>query len=110
MLQKLLHHTDYYYLPDGRMVLTEAYLLKQGSCCGKGCLHCPYDGITVLESGSPIDLLSIQCPFCFEKFGISASQQDGLNQQFIYDCEVCCRPINIEVDFTGSLPQVSAKA
>ncbi|RYD51358.1 MAG: hypothetical protein EOP52_10170 [Sphingobacteriales bacterium] len=34
---------DYYLLPDGRLVFTEAYHLKRGHCCGNGCLHCPYD-------------------------------------------------------------------
>lgn len=33
---------DYYYQPDGLMVLTEVFLLKRGFCCGKGCRHCPY--------------------------------------------------------------------
>jgi len=26
----------------GLFVLTAAYLLKRGSCCGEGCRHCPY--------------------------------------------------------------------
>lgn len=33
---------DYYFLPDGRMVFTEAYHRKRGYCCGNGCRHCPY--------------------------------------------------------------------
>ena len=40
---------DYYF--DGPlMVLTAAYHLKRGSCCGSGCRHCPY-GFT--EAGAP---------------------------------------------------------
>ena len=35
--------TDRYMTPDGRIVFTEGFLLKQGRCCGLGCLHCPYD-------------------------------------------------------------------
>jgi hypothetical protein len=34
--------TDYYVLPDGRLVFTAAYLLRRGHCCGNGCYHCPY--------------------------------------------------------------------
>jgi len=34
--------TDYYFDEKGLMVLTEAYLLKRGTCCEKGCRHCPY--------------------------------------------------------------------
>ncbi len=32
-----------FYFEDGLMVFTAAYHLKRGSCCGKGCRHCPYD-------------------------------------------------------------------
>ncbi|HNP53551.1 MAG TPA: DUF5522 domain-containing protein [Ferruginibacter sp.] len=31
------------------MVLTAAYHLKKGTCCGNGCRHCPYDYIAVPE-------------------------------------------------------------
>jgi len=42
---------DYYTLPDGRLVFTEAYHLKRGNCCGNGCLHCPFDWSSVREPG-----------------------------------------------------------
>jgi hypothetical protein len=35
--------TDFYYDNQGRMVMTESYHKRRGSCCGSGCLHCPYD-------------------------------------------------------------------
>ena len=35
--------TDYYYNDNGMMVMTESYHKRRGSCCGSGCLHCPYD-------------------------------------------------------------------
>ncbi len=31
-----------YYLENGNMVFTAAYLLKRGYCCKHGCRHCPY--------------------------------------------------------------------
>ncbi len=34
---------DFYYNAEGLVVLTSAYHLKRGKCCGTGCLHCPYD-------------------------------------------------------------------
>jgi hypothetical protein len=40
---------DYYYNEDGYIVLTAEFHLKKGSCCGNGCLHCPYDYINVPE-------------------------------------------------------------
>lgn len=32
-----------YYLENGRIILTERYLKKRGSCCSSGCRHCPYE-------------------------------------------------------------------
>ena len=40
---------DYYFNQDGLMVLTAAFHLKKGFCCGNGCKHCPYDYINVKE-------------------------------------------------------------
>ena len=34
--------TDFYYSKDGIMVMAEDYHKRRGSCCGNGCLHCPY--------------------------------------------------------------------
>jgi len=31
-----------YYIEDGKMVFTEAYLRRRGTCCHSGCRHCPY--------------------------------------------------------------------
>lgn len=100
MSEKLVHLEDFYYLPDGRMVFTEAYLLRRGHCCGTGCLHCPYDEVQANDTNSPTELLTVECPFCFERFEITATAQDGAVQTFVYDCEVCCRPIEIKVDFS----------
>ena len=44
-----------------------------------------------------------QCPYCWEKITLLV---DGSieNQEYIEDCEVCCRPIDfiVEVDEQGS--------
>jgi hypothetical protein len=94
---------DYYYSPDGLMVFTESYHLKRGYCCKSDCFHCPYDGISI-ESTDGFDsknLVKIQCPFCFESFGLPASYTEGEVQSFVYDCEVCCNPIEITLSFDG---------
>ena len=31
-----------YYLEKGKIILTEAYLKKRGTCCGSGCRHCAF--------------------------------------------------------------------
>jgi hypothetical protein len=44
---ELKHGEDFYYDDLGRMVFTEAYHLKRGTCCGNGCKHCPFDHVNV---------------------------------------------------------------
>jgi|TARA_R110002012_G_scaffold75383_2_gene190511 hypothetical protein len=34
-------HKDFYW-EGGKMVMTEEYHKKRGSCCGSGCKHCPF--------------------------------------------------------------------
>jgi hypothetical protein len=38
---ELLEGIDY-YLEDGLLVFTAAFLRKRGYCCESGCRHCPY--------------------------------------------------------------------
>lgn len=42
MKQELVEGIDYYLNDKGLVVLTAAYLLERGYCCGSGCTHCPY--------------------------------------------------------------------
>lgn len=35
--------SDFYYNQNGLIVFTESYHERRGSCCGKKCLHCPYE-------------------------------------------------------------------
>jgi hypothetical protein len=48
-MQRLELGTDYYFNEEGLMVLTEAFHLKKGFCCGNGCKHCPYNYMNVPE-------------------------------------------------------------
>lgn len=34
---------ELYYYENGLMVMTEAYHLQRGYCCGNRCRHCPYE-------------------------------------------------------------------
>ncbi|MCO4820145.1 MAG: hypothetical protein KC517_11030 [Bacteroidetes bacterium] len=43
----LKENEDYYINADGLLVMTEAYHLKRGTCCGKKCKHCPYEHVNV---------------------------------------------------------------
>ncbi len=44
-------------------------------------------------------LVPVQCPFCFEVSSITVFVEDGLEQQFTTDCEVCCHPMDLNVRF-----------
>lgn len=46
----LVEGEDYYYNPQGYIVLTEKYHLDRGECCGNGCLHCPFNYDKVPEA------------------------------------------------------------
>jgi len=48
-MKQLQEGVDFYYNPEGLMVLTEKYLRERGYCCGNGCRHCPYDYKSVPE-------------------------------------------------------------
>jgi hypothetical protein len=42
-MSKLTEGIHFYFNEAGLMVLTRAFHLQRGYCCGNGCLHCPYD-------------------------------------------------------------------
>jgi hypothetical protein len=50
---KMVEGEDYYFNEQGLMVLTAAFLLKRGYCCGNGCKHCPYPKPE--ENGSSVE-------------------------------------------------------
>ena len=47
---------------------------------------------------------TIQCPYCGESIGILVDHS-VLDQSYIEDCQVCCRPINfrVAVDLDGDV-------
>lgn len=46
-MKTLVKGKDFYYNEQGLMVLTRAYHLERGRCCGNGCRHCPFDYVNV---------------------------------------------------------------
>jgi hypothetical protein len=47
--KNLIEGVDFYYNEQGYMVLTAAYHLERGYCCGNGCRHCPFEYVNVPE-------------------------------------------------------------
>ncbi|MEK7692273.1 MAG: CPXCG motif-containing cysteine-rich protein [Bdellovibrionota bacterium] len=45
---------------------------------------------------------SIQCPYCWQSFTIAVDSTGGETQSFVWDCEVCCRPIDVQLHFEPS--------
>lgn len=41
--------------------------------------------------------LQVQCPFCFETILVRVDTSAGVQQELVYDCEVCCRPIELSI-------------
>ena len=41
------------------------------------------------------------CPHCGVDLSVRLEAGGGRKQKFIQDCEVCCRPIQIAVEFKG---------
>ena len=52
---------------------------------------------------------SIQCPYCGESITVLVDDSAG-DQHYIEDCQVCCRPISIQVTVEDGQWQLSARA
>ena len=50
-----------------------------------------------------------QCPYCWEEISMLL-EPSNQEQQYIEDCEVCCRPIQIQYSFEESLQSFSAQS
>jgi hypothetical protein len=53
--------------------------------------------------------VTVQCPYCWERFTLLVDGSVAM-QEYIEDCEICCRPIDFvaEVDEQG-LAKVAAR-
>lgn len=40
----------------------------------------------------------LNCPYCGEVISLRVDATGGSRQFFVTDCEVCCRPIDIEIE------------
>ena len=47
---------------------------------------------------SPEEDLELNCPYCMAPISLRVDKTGGSKQIFVVDCEVCCRPIEIELD------------
>ncbi|MCH1518499.1 MAG: CPXCG motif-containing cysteine-rich protein [Flavobacteriaceae bacterium] len=50
-----------------------------------------------------------QCPYCWQTISMLLDQVEE-EQQYIEDCEVCCRPIQLNYHYSEELVHFSAHA
>jgi len=54
-----------------------------------------------------VELSDVICPSCFEVFSVAIPYPTERPAELDYDCEVCCRPMFIEVNEVGDAYAVS---
>ena len=43
------------------------------------------------------DWITIECPYCGQHFEIAVDASEN-RQQFVTDCDICCRPFDVTVE------------
>ena len=51
-----------------------------------------------LGDGTAENSADVVCPYCGEFVTIAVDPGGGTSQQYIEDCEVCCKPIQIQYE------------
>ena len=52
--------------------------------------------------------VSVLCPYCGQPIELLVDATVP-NQQYVEDCEVCCRPMVVEIDATADEPVVEVR-
>jgi len=57
-----------------------------------------------------IEFSTVRCPYCGESFETAVDTSGG-SQEYVEDCQVCCRPIDFraEVGTDGTLPRLELR-
>jgi hypothetical protein len=51
---------------------------------------------------------AVQCPYCWQRFTLLVDGSIDY-QEYVEDCEVCCRPIDFSVSIDGDEVKVQAR-
>ncbi len=51
------------------------------------------------ENGDLDSEAEVACPYCGEVVTISLDPGSGDDQEYVEDCEICCRPWNVHVHY-----------
>jgi hypothetical protein len=63
-----------------------------------------------LGDGTADTEATVICPYCSEAVTIALDVGGGAAQEYVEDCEVCCRPWQVSVVFRGGEASVSVRA
>jgi hypothetical protein len=53
-------------------------------------------------NGDPSREATVVCPYCGEAVEISLDPGSGSSQEYVEDCEVCCRPWTVSVSYDAA--------
>jgi Cysteine-rich CPXCG len=60
----------------------------------------------LVRAGRPVRAMGtgveVECPYCGETVSVVVDEGGGTSQQYVEDCPVCCRPIELSVRRDGS--------
>ncbi|HUF36053.1 MAG TPA: CPXCG motif-containing cysteine-rich protein [Gemmatimonadales bacterium] len=54
-----------------------------------------------LGDGTADVAATVRCPYCGEMVEIGLDPGGGSSQEYVEDCEVCCRPWRVSVHYVG---------
>jgi len=58
------------------------------------------DEVAPIADGYVATAASVRCPWCGERVAIGLDPGGGLHQEYVEDCEVCCRPWRVDVAYS----------
>ena len=59
--------------------------------------------------GWPADEAEVICPHCAAPVAITLDPAGGSHQEYVEDCEVCCRPWVVRVHYSAGSAEVSVE-
>ncbi len=61
----------------------------------------PLDDDFPLGDGTADTEAEVTCPYCGESVTIALDPGSGAAQEYVEDCQVCCRPWTVRVNYDG---------
>jgi cysteine-rich CPXCG protein len=62
----------------------------------------PLDDEFPLGDGTADTEAEVKCPYCGETVEITLDPGGGVEQEYVEDCQVCCRPWLVRVNYNAS--------